>query len=104
MNRLIWLLAMYVLVLTGLPCPDAACHAHAVEATNPASHTDNDEHEAPCSPFCRCATCAGFTVPQPVATLLPAQPAVSLCGRLVFAYQPIRHEDVAYSFWQPPRP
>lgn len=108
MKRLIWLLAMYVLVLTGLPCPDHACHARAARAAGtperrpPVSH-DDDAHEAPCSPFCHCATCAGFTLPQPLANALPPQPSFLFIRRLVFVYQPIAPEDVAHSFWQPPK-
>ncbi|RIV24958.1 hypothetical protein DYU11_06465 [Fibrisoma montanum] len=104
MNRLIWLLAMYVLILTGLPCPDSDCHAHAVSTSSvPASHDSNEQHEAPCSPFCHCATCVGFTVPQPlVSTLLP-QTASRLSNPSTFAYHPSQHEDVIASIWQPPK-
>ncbi len=109
MKRLIWLLAMYVLVLTGLPCPDAACHARAATTTGtpaagvPAPHDETEDHEAPCSPFCHCATCVGFTVPQPLMSVLPGSPSYLLLSRLVFAYQPIQHDDVDQSVWQPPK-
>lgn len=104
MNRLIGLLAMYVLVLTGLPCPDAACHAHAAMATStPVSHDGAEDHKAPCSPFCHCATCVGFTVPQPLTNARPPKPAFPLILRPAFAYQPSAPEDVTHAFWQPPK-
>ncbi len=103
MNRLIGLLAMYVLLLTGFPCPDGDCYAHATPAATQSSHTNDEDHQAPCSPFCHCATCAGFTVPQPVVSALPANPSSRLLTRSAFVYQPIRHEDVSSSFWQPPK-
>lgn len=101
MNRLIWLLAMYVLVLTGLPCPDGDCRATPA-ATQP-SHDDDEDHQAPCSPFCHCATCVGFTIPQPLMGTLAANPSSRLLTRSAFTYQPIRPDDVSGSFWQPPK-
>ena len=94
---------MYVLLLTGLPCPDGNCHAHATATATQSSHTDNEDHQAPCSPFCHCATCAGFTAPQPVVSALPITLSTRLLTRLVFAYQPIQPHDVSSSVWQPPK-
>ena len=102
MNRLIGLLAMYVLVLTGLPCPDGNCHARATPVTTQSSHTNDDDHRAPCTPFCHCATCAGFTMPQRLVSVLAA-PSSPLLTRPAFVYQPIRPDDVSGSFWQPPK-
>ena len=93
---------MYVLVLTGFPCPDGDCHARATSATTQSSHADDEDHQALCSPFCHCAACAGFMIPQPFMTVLPAPSSLALT-RLVFAYQPIQHDDVSSSFWQPPK-
>ncbi|CCH55121.1 hypothetical protein BN8_04356 [Fibrisoma limi BUZ 3] len=69
----------------------------------PDSHDDDDHHQAPCSPFCHCATCVGFTVPQPSISGLLPQTACRLLTPSVFAYHPIHHEDVTASIWQPPK-
>ncbi|GAB3641682.1 hypothetical protein GCM10027423_23180 [Spirosoma arcticum] len=94
---------MYVLVLTGLPCPDGDCHAHATATAVQSSHADNEDHQAPCSPFCHCATCGGFTIPQPLVGTLPANPPSLLLTRSAFAYQPIQPYDVSSPVWQPPK-
>ncbi|WP_461103673.1 DUF6660 family protein [Spirosoma koreense] len=105
MKAVIYLFAWWLLLLSGLPCPDAECHArHTGNAATSASlPTDDQDHEHPCSPFCHCATCLGFSVPQSFGYTLPTTAAVLTSSRQAFAYQLPSHAGVARSVWQPPQ-
>ncbi len=105
MRLLVLFLAMYVLVLSGVPC-DALCQdeptAAAVAKGTP-PHSDGQGDCKSCSPFSVCATCPGFTLPAPVWAVPvtrfvpPASPA-RLPG-----YRVPDTLEVAACIWQPPR-
>ncbi|WP_460912683.1 hypothetical protein [Spirosoma areae] len=92
-------------MLSGLPCPDTdCCRAEKNHPINPSASADDEHgHKAPCSPFCSCATCAGFAVPQPFRYALPAEPVGVISAPKAFAYQSSGYGDIARSVWQPPK-
>jgi hypothetical protein len=104
MKLLQLLLALYVVMLSALPC-EALCRDESAPlsayTSTPASE-DCSEQEW-CSPFCQCANCPGFAVPAPfelaaktVAINLPATQQRS-------AYVAPHWLDVLGRIWQPPR-
>ncbi|WP_460944796.1 hypothetical protein [Spirosoma daeguense] len=108
MRLFIYLFSLWLLLLTGLPCPDADCHIHENSATTestspPAEHDHEQGHKAPCSPFCHCATCLGFSTPQPFNYLLPADSSESAPERQIFTYRSPNQFDVMLGIWQPPQ-
>ncbi|WP_461089100.1 DUF6660 family protein [Spirosoma gilvum] len=105
MKAVILLLSVWLLILAGIPCPDADCHIH--EAPTETSSHQADEHEhghkSPCSPFCHCATCLGFSVSKPFVYTLPEQLAVPVMSQQLFDYQSPSQADVIVGIWQPPK-
>jgi hypothetical protein len=97
------LIAIYVLVLTGSPCPASHCAAESEALATGQTHDQHpDSEHLPCTPFCHCTTCAGFTVPQAVAVDCPTEllPTISVA---IFFYQPGQRPDVYPAIWQPPK-
>ena len=105
MNGLLYLFSVWLLLLTGLPCPAAECHAHTDKLTRSSgTHSDDEQaHKAPCSPFCHCATCPGFATPRAFSYARPADPVTTDSSRRVFAYQAPSQRTVVLSVWQPPK-
>ncbi|MVM30805.1 hypothetical protein GO755_12255 [Spirosoma sp. HMF4905] len=105
MKVVMCLFSLWILLLTGLPCPDAECHAQSDHTTSTStSHSaDDDEHKAPCSPFCHCTTCLGFFTPRPLSYTLPALLNALAPTSQLFIYQSPNQSDVAMSIWQPPK-
>ncbi|WP_080058504.1 DUF6660 family protein [Spirosoma aerolatum] len=106
MKAVLFLLSAWLLLLAGLPCPDTDCHAH--ETTAATSHSDRanghaNDHKAPCSPFCHCATCLGFSAPQPFGYLLPEHVNEPARTQQLFTYQSPSQTDVLIGIWQPPK-
>ncbi|QKZ14908.1 DUF6660 family protein [Spirosoma sp. KUDC1026] len=97
-----FLLAMYVLVLSGLPC-EAFCPEEPI--TNQASlpDTDQHEHDERCSPFCLCAACSGFTIPQARQFLEAPLSDTLITVAIMSSYQTPHTLDVPERIWQPPR-
>ncbi|QIP16129.1 hypothetical protein G8759_27590 [Spirosoma aureum] len=107
MKLVVYLFSFWLLLLAGLPCPDADCHAHeriasTTEVPHPADDHDHG-HKAPCSPFCHCATCAGFSIPRIFSYSLSVKLTTLFPIRQFFAYQSPNHADVIQSVWQPPK-
>ncbi|WP_425576796.1 DUF6660 family protein [Nibrella saemangeumensis] len=97
------ILALYVLVLSALPC-EALCLDESTPVAAQASQPGSDHsHDETCSPFCLCATCPGFTVPQTPQL----EAAITQRSRIPVAvlpfYQALHTLDVSDSIWQPPR-
>ncbi|NDU95118.1 DUF6660 family protein [Spirosoma terrae] len=105
MKVVVYVFSLWILLLSGLPCPDADCHAHERVTANTATsqHTDEQDHKAPCSPFCHCATCLGFSVPLPFGYTRPAQSMTAGLSQQIFTYLSPFLADVARSVWQPPK-
>ncbi|WP_133299927.1 MULTISPECIES: hypothetical protein [Larkinella] len=96
--RIIW--AMYVLVLSGLPC-EAFCPDEPTMQQAP--RPDDHSHDAGCSPFCLCATCPGCTLthaPQLIGVAASGNPLIMA---VLPSYQTPHTLDVSGRIWQPPR-
>ena len=104
MKAVVWFFVVWLLVLTGLPCPDADCHTQGTQmARSSTSHADDPDHKAPCSPFCHCTTCAGFAAPRLFRYALPNRPDNGPTVSQTFHYQSTAYSAVAFAIWQPPR-
>ena len=73
----------------------------ADQVTLPASK--DHSHEEGCSPFCLCATCPGFTVPQPPQLMAVTRPDGPIIAAAMPHYQAPQSFDVPGRIWQPPR-
>lgn len=96
--RIIW--AVYVLVLSGVPC-EAFCQDEPT--AEQASPSKDDSRDAGCSPFCLCATCPGCTLPQPPQLIGGSVPTVPIVSAVLPSYQAPHTLDVPGRIWQPPR-
>jgi len=98
-----YLMSVYILVLSVVPCK--ATHCHHYEATQQhdqqKDHDHTDGHQV-CSPFCQCSLCVGFVVNQILAVDL--EPAVTFFDASQKSFLPIAHlTEVYHSFFQPPK-
>ena len=98
------LLALYVVMLSALPC-EALCRDEAAPliADTPAPATEDCSDEEGCSPFCLCATCPGFNVPKPPQLVGMSVPDISILVSVRPFYQAPHAFDVPGRIWQPPR-
>lgn len=103
MRLLVLLLAMYVLVLSGVPC-EALCREEPVATAQGApAHSGEQDDCKNCSPLSVCAACAGFTLPalgwigHPASALHASAPARRP------QYRARATREVAAYIWQPPR-
>lgn len=97
------LLAMYVLVLSGVPC-EALCQDEP--ATAAAQHNGSPAEQEDCkncSPLSICAACPGFTLPAPVPVWSPGPVLLTLTAVGVPQYRTPHTLEVAARIWQPPR-
>ena len=105
MKVLFCLLALYFLVLAGIPCQadDDCCIDVVAAGTTPSQPGKTDRHTdypSPCSPFFACGCCHGFVVPQPLVCLPKYQPAAPVQQAV---YRPRPLPDFHGSIWQPPK-
>ena len=104
------ILAIYILLLSCLPCADAETTAgvpvmtateaaHNGSTNNPHGHHDT----APdlCSPFCHCSCCVVFTIVSN-AVIIPVQPA-ALHTPVLPGYCHTHTNSISLPVWQPPR-
>jgi hypothetical protein len=104
MRLLVLLLAMYVLVLSGVSC-DTLCQDEpttSIVQSTPA-HSDEQGNCKNCSPFSVCAAGPGFTLPAPVwaRSFVSVVPAQAPTRRSL--YREPAALEVAARIWQPPR-
>jgi hypothetical protein len=96
------LMSVYMLLLSAMPCNDAAdCERKSmVKIEQSGQGDDHEEHEENCTPFCICTCCASSAIHNPV-----------LIKHQVFSPEKIFNEFfTAQAFtinpdaiWQPPR-
>ena len=100
MKILTLILSMYVMLLTGVSCPDtmksSVTKSTIVKALD---SSDSDCQGDLCSPFCSCTCCVGFSKPNSVKveTIIPE---VILAG---IPYQQKSYTSESYPLFQPPR-
>ncbi|WP_460984828.1 DUF6660 family protein [Spirosoma fluminis] len=105
MKWLTVILSVWVLILSAVPCCEVW---HQDERTNqttvqPEKGCPDDcstKRDSPCSPFCSCQTCPGFTVPMPVGLPVAASRLLPL---LRAEFRPLLPVSVALPIWQPPQ-
>jgi len=98
---LAFILSLYVLTLTTIPCVDVSSdhHEHSTELTYPASghHGDETDH---CSPFCTCDCCVPPIIihsPAPFNSIVPLAQELTTAYHIPFVTIPFA------SIWQPPK-
>ncbi|MBW3129917.1 DUF6660 family protein [Hymenobacter profundi] len=96
-------LAIYVLVLAGLPCGDVCQDESTTTAQSSAPDHDDHTHTESCSPFCLCTACPGFTVPQLVPPVAARPLPSPLAEAVRSTYQAPHALEVPGRIWQPPR-
>lgn len=98
------ILGLLVLLLSCLPCDDAAAITHTpttvITAQQPAAHNDGCTNDA-CSPFCACSCCAGVVLPVPLLRLSP--PAIVYFQSPFPAHCVSSLPEVFFPVWQPPK-
>ncbi|MBC8152171.1 MAG: hypothetical protein H7Z72_04610 [Bacteroidetes bacterium] len=99
-----FLLAMYVLILSGLPC-EAFCRDEPVIVTGQAALPTPGEHsdEEMCLICCLCPACPGFALPQSPRLVKVVTPTTPLIVAVLPPYQTPHTLDVPGRIWQPPR-
>jgi hypothetical protein len=104
MRLLVLFLAMYVLVLSGVPC-DTLCQDEptATAAPGTPAHSDKQGDCKSCSPFSMCAACTGFTLPAPVWAVPVARFVPTASPARLPGYRVPDTLEVAACIWQPPR-
>jgi hypothetical protein len=98
-----FIMAVFVLVLSCVPCMDEAdiIQSKNVEAGLSTSHSSQQHHDTdPCSPFCTCNCCAGFTV---FYTSLQTDQTVVAAAKFYSSYLTSPTLEMAMPVWQPPQ-
>ncbi|WP_439557446.1 DUF6660 family protein [Dyadobacter sp.] len=105
MKLLYYILSLYTILLSCIPCQDEAPEpvSEVYVASIRADHPD-DTHAALdlCSPFCICTCCAGITLQQVPAALPEATSSLIFQDRFDTYTRP-GHSENLNSIWQPPR-
>lgn len=104
------LLALYILLLSCLPCGDmkdcsevatGRTESHATAAPDVTNHTHHDKNIELCSPFCSCICCGQITnwrsntiIMQPLMRVSP--PKILLAAQFL-------QSEYTSAIWQPPK-
>lgn len=97
------LLSIYLIVLSGIPCADAASAADTLGQTsiNADSHSTGHSPAADlCSPLCICTCCAGFALQTATQKVSPAVFKITIPAP---AYVSVAVSYPSFSIWQPPK-
>ncbi len=98
------LLALYVVMLSALPCEALCRDESAPLRAYPSTPASQDcSAEEGCSPFCQCASCPGFAVPAPFELTEETLTTNSLATKQLPLYVAPHRLDVLGRIWQPPR-
>lgn len=101
-----YILALYTVLLSCIPCQDvviaASDNANTVNIISGAEDTNNHSSVDLCSPFCICACCSAITLQHTIATLLET-PFFSFPDEKTFDYSHRTGSGDLTSIWQPPR-
>lgn len=100
-----YILALYTILLSCIPCQDevvAALHENQITSISTNTHDDGQEAVDLCSPFCICACCAGITLQQ-VPGSLPEAASSPFYNDRSYAYLAPGMSENLSAIWQPPR-
>ncbi len=97
------LLSIFMIVISCIPCADAAPEVDTSVQTSIQTNPDSDNH-APaadlCSPLCICNCCAGFALQTAFhKTSLPVFKVITIAP----VHQPDAVLYPSFSIWQPPK-
>ncbi len=97
-----FVLSLYILSLTAVPCcADDDCNE---AVTTEQSAHDNEKHECSnCSPFMNCGSCVGFTFNAFEPPLFKSIISVLRESTFIFSTDPNAFSDFSSKIWQPPR-
>ncbi|MCK9203811.1 MAG: hypothetical protein M0P58_05155 [Bacteroidales bacterium] len=103
MNRILAiLLALYILVLTFIPCVDETLHCCEIThlaLTTTTNDTHSDQHDT-CSPFCTCSCCSlAMEITLPMVMIFVNSDPLRL---EVWDIIPL-HSSLISSIWEPPK-
>jgi hypothetical protein len=96
MKGVFYLLSIYILALTAMPCRDKNCCMDELTQDQGSSH----KPEAPCSPFFICNTCHGFIIPESNIAL---QEPMTITTKMTPTISNLRLSDFSSPTWQPPK-
>ena len=99
MKLLSYILALYVILLSGIPCCSFGnCAADKIEQNR--QHNPGDSDCGDCSPFFTCSACNAFafTIESLAIQAIPSNPFKIFAGYIESAVP-----DIHYDFWQPPK-
>ena len=105
MKWLAFILAFYVLLLSGIPCKaddDCCMDEIALQAAGPGKHKQEADHKpiSPCSPFFACGACHGAVIPE---LTLAFQVVTVPRTKLFFFYVEQPLFKFPSTIWQPPK-
>ncbi|QMU26527.1 DUF6660 family protein [Adhaeribacter radiodurans] len=95
--------SFYLLVLSCIPCADAAPRDNAAQTAFSVDDNKAESHSSDvdlCSPLCLCTCCTGATLVHPAIKVesIPVQVNIP-----VPVYQPVSISHPTFSIWQPPQ-
>ncbi|WP_430981267.1 DUF6660 family protein [Sphingobacterium faecium] len=101
MKIFVYILCLYFIGLTMVPCADQVQEATAINITGTQDKGHSDEHQDYCSPFCICSCCSTVLNIEQTNT-------ISFIIVLLESKRKIAYETNLYSFdyssiWQPPQ-
>ena len=103
MKWLALLLSVFMIVISCIPCADAAPEVSMLAQTTIQEKSDSDNHTPAadlCSPLCICNCCAGFALQITLQkTSLPVFKVITPAP----VHQPVALLNPSFSIWQPPR-
>lgn len=103
MKWLAVILSIYMVLLSCIPCADAAPIEDTTKVTHVASQPDTTDH-APaadlCSPLCICNCCAGFALQT---NLKKVNPTFFIALIPAPIYRHVAVLQPSFAIWQPPK-
>ncbi len=104
------LLALYILLLSCLPCGDmkdcsevttGRTESHATAAPDVTNHAHHDKDVEQCSPFCSCICCGQITNWRSNAIIM--QPLVRVSPPKILLTAQFLQSEYTSAIWQPPK-
>jgi hypothetical protein len=103
MKWLIMLFAIYVVILSGIPCDcqedNFICKTTALAGEHPPA--DHQKPDCPCSPFFACSTCHGVVVPD--GNIKITRPVYTQQQQIFHPYKENAVAQYPLPVFQPPR-
>ncbi|WP_394344115.1 DUF6660 family protein [Rufibacter hautae] len=97
------LLSVFMIVISCIPCADAAPRVDTLAQTSINSNTGSEDHSPAadlCSPLCICSCCAGFAMQTVTQKTSPLAVKVTIP---VPVHRVVGVPTLSFSIWQPPR-